>query len=491
MKLCRIIGRLLIAVLLCGTGVLAEETVSPQSIKIVLNKKEMQVGESQKVKVSVTLSNAENYLLEYTSSNPEVITAAIGSIIANKEGTADITVRIKDTEISDTVTITVKQDIHTVMVSDIELQEITLYIERYEKRRIYYTIIPSTASNKNIIFISQNTAIATVDENGVVYGKKAGNTKIQVQSGDGQVTKYVKVYVNDEDEAIESGSDIPVRRVDIYCGEDEVTKTIEIMRTKPLQFTATITPDSATDKLIRWKSSDEDIAEVDENGVVTGVSEGTAKIYAIARDNGRQDSVTVKVVPYVRYPDSFSIIPEDNAVWETGNTICFTPLFMPVDTTETLVTWVVYGDCATIDENGKITITDKGKGTVKAYTADWKLSAVYEFDASYHESHFEQIGEAFYVKPDRAIVISFDTDVNSSSAQMSIFSTAAPDGNGQNAKIHIAVNGNTVSISAPDGWDVGENYIFIKSILQDIYGNLICKSMKYKFTVRGMQNEAL
>lgn len=484
MKLCKIICLFLIAVLICGTGVSAEDSVAPEGIKLVLTKTEMQIGETQKIKVSVTPANAENYELEYASSNPEVITAAIGTIIANKAGTADITVKIKDTDILDTVTVTVKKNTSTVSVSDIELEKTTLYLSRYEEQRIYYTVVPSTASNQSVTFSSQNTAVATVDENGVVYGKKTGNTQIQVQSADGQVTKYVKIYVTDEDDTTDSDSDIPVRRVDIYYGEDEVTKTIEVMRTQTVQFTADIYPDTATDKRIRWKSTNEDIAEVDENGVVTCITEGSVKIYAIARDNGRQDTVTVKVIPYVRYPDSLSIIPEDNAVWETGQTVLFATVFSPSDTTERDLKWFAYGS-ATVDTAGKVTIIDKGKGTVKAYTSDWKLSAVYEFEARYREGHFEQIGEAFHVKPGRAMILYFDTDINSGSAYESLFAATAPDGNGQNTNIHIAVTGNKVAISAPDGWSVGENYIFIKSGLQDIDGNSIGKSMKYKFTVKG------
>lgn len=491
MKMIRITCLLLIAALLCGMNVSAEDSVAPESIKIVLSKTNMQIGETQKIKVSVSPANAGNYEMEYNSSNPQVVTAGIGTLIAVTEGTAEITVHVKDTEISDTVTVTVGNEQENIPVSDIVLNRSYLYLQKYEKEKIDYTILPENAANQGIIFTSLNTSVATVDEEGWVYGRKIGSTQIKVQSADKSIIKYVDIYVEDDGyDYDDSDDEISVRRVDIYDGEDEVTEIIEIMRTQTIQFTAQIYPDSATDKRIRWKSADNDIAEVDENGVVKGIAEGTTKIYAVARDNGKQDTITIKVTPYVRYPDSLSIAPEENAFWETGKTIKFIPSIAPEDTTERTIKWFVYGNCAIIDESGNVTITDKGKATVKAYTADWKLSYVYEFETSYCENHFVQFEEVFNVKQNRAIILTFDTDVNINSAILSIFAGTTSDGNGQTEEIDVEVVGNIIKINAQNGWNIGENYIYIKDSLRDIYGNPIGRNIKYKFTVRGMQRES-
>ncbi len=59
----------------------------------------------------------------------------------------------------------------------------------------------------------------------------------------------------------------------LYLGETQTLK-------------ATVTPDSASDKTVRWTSSAEEIATVDEEGNVTAVAEGSAIIIAATADGG-------------------------------------------------------------------------------------------------------------------------------------------------------------------------------------------------------------
>jgi uncharacterized protein YjdB len=72
--------------------------------------------------------------------------------------------------------------------------------------------------------------------------------------------------------------------------------SVEIGSTAAL--TATVAPDDATDPSITWSSSDESVATVDANGLVTAVAVGTATITATAADgSGVSDSATVTVRP--------------------------------------------------------------------------------------------------------------------------------------------------------------------------------------------------
>ncbi|OQB13472.1 MAG: Bacterial Ig-like domain (group 2) [Firmicutes bacterium ADurb.Bin193] len=487
-KISKLTAILVMCTLACGMTVSAEETIPAESLTISLSDT-MIIGETQKIKVSVLPSRASDYELEYISSDDTVAKAAIGTVIANAEGIADITVKIKDTDLSDTVRVKVVKT-KDIPVTDIELSDDELYLERYSERKIYYDVVPEKATNKEVKFTSMNTSVATVTDSGIVYGKRNGSTKIKLESADGNVTKYVYVKVSDDyDDSDYSGeNDIAVRRVDIYDGEDEVKKTVEIMRTQTKQFSVQIYPEGATDKRIRWKTEDDDVADVDENGIVTGIGEGTVKIYAISRDNGRQDTITVKIIPYVRYPDSITIAPQENAIFETGQKIKFTPTFSPEDTTERNLRWYVYGGCGSIDSMGNVAINDKGTVTVKAYTSDFKQSAVYEFQSEYSENHFAQVGTAYNLKQNRAIVLKFDADVNIASAKANIFAGTDAAGNESRNEISIEVVGNKIIIAPSSAWSISDNFVFIKENLCDIYGNKLGKNLKYNMKVRGAGN---
>lgn len=61
------------------------------------------------------------------------------------------------------------------------------------------------------------------------------------------------------------------------------------------QLTATVSPDNATNSKVTYKSSDESVATVDANGLVTAKAEGTATITVTTEDGSKTDTATVTV----------------------------------------------------------------------------------------------------------------------------------------------------------------------------------------------------
>lgn len=74
-------------------------------------------------------------------------------------------------------------------------------------------------------------------------------------------------------------------------------ETVSLQVGETCQLTATVSPADATNKTLKWVSSDRNVAKV-SNGLVTAVSEGTATITVLSTDGtGKSAQVVVTVTP--------------------------------------------------------------------------------------------------------------------------------------------------------------------------------------------------
>jgi uncharacterized protein YjdB len=133
------------------------------------------------------------------------------------------------------------------------------------------TIEPADALDKSVTWTSTNTAVASVDQEGIVTGLSSGTTLIIVSSNSQPVADTCTVNVLVGVESITFSYDAP-------NDELEVGKT--------LQITATVLPESATDKSITWSSSTPNIATVDNNGLVTATQRRGAVIITATANDG-------------------------------------------------------------------------------------------------------------------------------------------------------------------------------------------------------------
>ena len=70
---------------------------------------------------------------------------------------------------------------------------------------------------------------------------------------------------------------------------------VEMIKHRTLKLNAAVLPEDAADKRIKWTSSNSDIAEVDENGVVTAKKKGQATITAITLDQNKTATSEITV----------------------------------------------------------------------------------------------------------------------------------------------------------------------------------------------------
>ena len=200
--------------------------------------------------------------------------------------------------------------------------------------------------------------MATVDANGKVVAKKAGEVTITATAGG--VSGTLKITVSDKAPTV-----IPVQSV-------TVTGKQELVEGASTTLTATVAPADATDKTVTWKSSDESVATVDKDGVVTAKKAGTVTITATAGGVSGTLHITVTAKPVETVPvTSVEVTVEAGTTVSVGKTLQATATVKPGNATNKKVTWKSSDESiATVDANGVITAKKAGKVVITATSTD-------------------------------------------------------------------------------------------------------------------------
>ncbi|MDR1527077.1 MAG: Ig-like domain-containing protein [Dysgonamonadaceae bacterium] len=160
-------------------------TVKPTTVSLELNT-------TRSVVATVVPSDA-NQAVEWTSEDETIATVSEGVITAVAVGTTKvIATSIADPSKSATVTVEVTPS--TTAVSSIEVSATEADLTVGEERWIEATVLPETALNKDVEWKSGNSAIARVDEVGMIVGVAVGSTTVTVTSLADE-TKFATVAV--------------------------------------------------------------------------------------------------------------------------------------------------------------------------------------------------------------------------------------------------------------------------------------------------------
>jgi len=144
--------------------------------------------------------------------------------------------------------------------------------------------------------------------------------------------------------------------------------TVSVQQTT--QLTATFTPTDASNKSGNWTSSNANIATVSDNGLVTGVSTGTATISFTSNDGGFTDMSAVTVTPFVPINvTGVEVIPVLSTI-SIGNTLQLSETVLPNDATDKTGVWSSNNGNATVSSSGLVTGITQGTSTITFTTND-------------------------------------------------------------------------------------------------------------------------
>jgi hypothetical protein len=147
-------------------------------------------------------------------------------------------------------------------------------------------VLPADADDITVTWSSSDTEVASVDSDGIVTGKKAGTAIITATANGSKVAGEVKATLE-----ITVSASVSV----IYATDISIDGPTELKVGETAELTAEVLPEDATDLTVTWSSSDEEIATVDEDGVVTAKSAGTVTITATANGSEEAGSVVASI----------------------------------------------------------------------------------------------------------------------------------------------------------------------------------------------------
>ena len=318
------------------------------------------------------------------------------------------------------------------------------------------TVTPNNASDKSISWASDNEAIAKI-EDGSVVGVSSGTTQLIASSVNGktaalqvvvsEVQKYTVtlqivdtkggILARSQQQRVQSGGSTTFQVPNLpntnFKGwyhngqlvgtgntyslsnitQDETIQAVfEIpVQTVALSFTelslkvgergelptATVTPDNASDKSIRWASDNEAIAKI-EDGSVVGVSSGTTQLIA-SSVNGKTAALQV-VVNEVQQPQqpqepqqpqqpqvipvqSVTVTPASITAKVGDAPVQLTATVLPANATSPTVSWLSTNEqVVKVDSNGKVTIIAAGETTIEAKAGEKTFTVQVKVEAA-------------------------------------------------------------------------------------------------------------
>jgi len=308
------------------------------------------VGDGETLTPKVAPDNATNKNVTWKSSNTAVATiASNGTVIGLGEGTAIITVTTSNGSKTATCTVTVSP----VLVTGVSLNKSETNIFIGSSETLIHTIAPVNATNRNVIWSSSNTTVATVSNTGLVTGVNVGSAVITATTVDGGMAASCTVTIN------------PIRVTGIT-----IKSNTGLLINGTETLTAVILPVNATDKTVSWNSSDNSVATVSNTGEVIGVGAGTATVTATTTDGGITASCTVSVSAVVISVTGV-YLDKTSVEIDVGDTITLIPTITPANATNQNVTWSSSDDSvAAVSNNGEVTGVNFGKATITVTTDD-------------------------------------------------------------------------------------------------------------------------
>ena len=334
------------------------DTISVTGISLEPTSVELVDGESITITATITPSDATNKQVKWSSSSPSILVSDGKITTSFKPGTPTTIINGRPALGHGTITAMTAEGnkkakcqvtvyARAVSVTGIRLSETSLQLNKGGSHSLKATVQPDNATEKTVQWTSSDNSVASVDQEGTITAIGGGKATITASVGGYSATCAVEV-------------DIPVTSISL---------DLPLLTLKKGDFallTATVLPDDAMDKTVRWSSDNPAVASVDQNGKVTAVEVGRATITASAGDVSASCSVLCIAVPV-----SAVVLDKTSLSLAKGSAETLTATVSPADATDKTVRWSSDNpSVASVDQHGLVTAVNTGEATIMAAAGD-------------------------------------------------------------------------------------------------------------------------
>lgn len=239
-----------------------------------------------------------------------------------------------------------------------------LLINKREKKKLRVTLKPQKGIRKELKWKSSRKSVVSVNQKGVIRGKKYGRATITVQAKDGSGrSARLRVRVGRK----VSKMTLPVSAKDLDVGTS-------------FRVRAKVAPGNATKKKVKYRSSNTKAATVSSSGMVYGKAKGEATITAYSTDgSGKKSSCKVNV----KIP-SRSVkldVPGSEIRLEVGKTMTINASVQPSNASNRNIRYKsADSGVAKVSQLGTVTGVNPGRTTIQVEAADGRSSAAVEVE---------------------------------------------------------------------------------------------------------------
>jgi len=307
----------------------------------------MQPGEQTTLVATVSPSGAPNGI-DWSSSDVHVATVdQNGKVTAVGNGTA----KIKAASSADPTKyaecdVTVKVSVIGVVIQGLEKNNSGQYVLDLVSsgtQKLVAQVMPDNVANKNINWSSSNGSAISVDTDGNVTALGTGTAVITAASDD-DPTIYAECIVTVITKPV----------IDVTLDQP----TLLIREGSYDTLVATVNPTDADNRTVRWYTSDDNIATVDQSGKVMGIGVGKVVVTVVSvSDPSKYAECEVEV-----WGPAVVVLDPETMTLQIGNSY---QLELMIINSESTVTWEsTDSDIVSVDQLGVITAKKGGTAVI-------------------------------------------------------------------------------------------------------------------------------